>query len=240
MLAGLPLALTTDLEKNPDFSVADSVQWERHVTHRLQQEQDDANKQKKELKEAQALLLKLQLAEAKNKVSEKKKEIKETAKKMMVAWPEPDPVPDWPDLDQNLYPDDRMPVNTPRQRQPAGNWVAVAPQRRCVGYVRGGSKGLVVRGIAVRHHGMLVGDAELTDTGLDNALDRPKVIKGKSTKLRHVELKEDEVPTEEHIKLQIQVQRQSPSTQQLTGAGRGSSTDGALRARTVWQNPCCQ
>lgn len=74
VLAGLPERVTIDLEKNPDFAVADSTQWERHVVHRLQLEQDKANKQKKELEDAQVLLIKLQLAEAKNKVSDKKKE----------------------------------------------------------------------------------------------------------------------------------------------------------------------
>lgn len=53
--------MRTDLEKNPDFAVADSTQWERHVVHRLQLELDEANKQKKKLEEAQAQLLKLQL-----------------------------------------------------------------------------------------------------------------------------------------------------------------------------------
>ncbi|KAL4009565.1 hypothetical protein ACER0C_003417 [Sarotherodon galilaeus] len=140
VLAGLPKQVRTDLEKNPDFAVADSTQWERHLTHRLTLEQDDVNKQKKELEEAQALLLKLQLAEAKIKVGEKKKEAKETTKRMMVAKPQPDPVPEWPDLDPNLYPDDRWPVNAPRQRQPAGNWGAVRPYRGRGGYAGRGQR----------------------------------------------------------------------------------------------------
>lgn len=61
VLVGLPERVRTDLEKNPDFAVADSTQWERHVVHRLQLELDEANKQKKKLEEAQAQLLKLQL-----------------------------------------------------------------------------------------------------------------------------------------------------------------------------------
>ncbi|KAL3973521.1 TIMELESS-interacting protein [Sarotherodon galilaeus] len=140
VLAGLPKQVRTDLEKNPDFAVADSTQWERHVTHRLMLEQDDVNKQKKELEEAQALLLKLQLAEAKIKVSDKKKEVKEAPKKIMVVKPQPDPVPEWPDLDPNVYPDDRWPVNAPRQRQPAGNWGAVRPFRGRGGSARGGQR----------------------------------------------------------------------------------------------------
>ncbi|XP_025760890.1 uncharacterized protein LOC112845727 [Oreochromis niloticus] len=134
VLAGLPKQVTADLEKNPDFAVADSVQWERHVVHRLQQEQDSVNKQKKELEEAQALLVKLQLGEARDKLNNKKKELKEPSKTVMVARPGADPVPDWPDLDPNLYPDDRWPANAPGQRRPAGNWGTGGSQRG-----RGGS-----------------------------------------------------------------------------------------------------
>lgn len=54
VLKGLPVKVTTDLEKNPDFSVADSTQWERHVAHQLTLEQDEVNKQKKELEDTQA------------------------------------------------------------------------------------------------------------------------------------------------------------------------------------------
>lgn len=87
------------------------------MVHRLKLEQDEANKQKKELEDVQALLIKLQLAEAKNKVSDKKKEAKEGTKKMMVVRPQTDPEPDCLDLDTNLYPDDRWPANKPRQRR---------------------------------------------------------------------------------------------------------------------------
>ncbi|KAL3967177.1 hypothetical protein ACER0C_030799 [Sarotherodon galilaeus] len=138
VLAGLPKQVTADLEKNPDFAVADSVQWERHVAHRLQQEQDSVNKQKKELEEAQALLVKLQLGEARDKFNNKKKELKEPSKTIMVARPGTDPVPDWPDLDPNLYPDDRWPANAPGQRRPAGNWGTGGSQRGRGGSGRGG------------------------------------------------------------------------------------------------------
>ncbi|KAL4008642.1 hypothetical protein ACER0C_002494 [Sarotherodon galilaeus] len=134
VLAGLPKQVTADLEKNPDFAVADSAQWERHVVHRLQQEQDSVNKQKKELEEAQAQLIRLQLGEARDKIDSKKKEMKEQSKKIMVARPGADPVPDWPDLDPNLYPEDRWPTNAPGQRRPAGNWGTGGSQRG-----RGGS-----------------------------------------------------------------------------------------------------
>lgn len=87
VLKGLPEKVTTDLEKNPDFAVADSTQWERHVAHRLQLEQDEANKHKKEIEEAQAQLLKLQLTETREKHNSKKKEVKEANKTMMVARP---------------------------------------------------------------------------------------------------------------------------------------------------------
>lgn len=188
------------------------------MTHRLQQEQDEANKQKKELEEAQAQLLKLQLIEARNKAGKKKKEVKESTKKMMVARPQPDPVPEWPDLDPNLYPDDRWPINAPRQRQPAGNWGAIGPQ--------GEDKGLVVRGIPVTRVGVVVSDVELTDTGLGNVLDWPKTTtNSEATKPRHEELPEKEVASGEHTKLQAQIQCQSPNFQWQTGPVRGSSTD---------------
>ncbi|XP_019202288.1 uncharacterized protein LOC109195151 [Oreochromis niloticus] len=138
VLAGLPKQVTTDLEKNPDFAVADSAQWERHVVHRLQLEQDQVNKQKKELEDAQAQLIRLQLGEARDKADSKKKELKEQSKNIMVARPGADPVPDWPDLDPNLYPDDRWPANAPRQRRPAGNWGTGGPQRGRGGSGRGG------------------------------------------------------------------------------------------------------
>lgn len=45
--------MVTDLEKNPDFAVTDSAKWERHVIHRLQLEQDEACKKKREMEDAQ-------------------------------------------------------------------------------------------------------------------------------------------------------------------------------------------
>lgn len=116
VLWGLPEKVTTDLEKNPYFAVTDATQWKRHVVHRLELEQDQANKQKTDLEKAQAQLLKLQLNEGRGKHNSKKREVKDSNKKMMVARPQPDSVPDWPDLDPNLYPDDRWHDNTPRQR----------------------------------------------------------------------------------------------------------------------------
>ncbi|KAL3977052.1 SLIT-ROBO Rho GTPase activating protein [Sarotherodon galilaeus] len=140
VLAGLPKQVRTDLEKNPDFAVADSTQWERHLTHRLTLERDEVNKLKKDLEDKQAELLKLQLNEAREKYVGKKKEIKEASKAMMVAKPQPDPVPEWPDLDPNLYPDDRWPVNAPRQRQPVGNWGAARSYRGRGGYAGRGQR----------------------------------------------------------------------------------------------------
>lgn len=122
VLAGLPNQVIEDLQKNPDFAVADSVQWERHVSHRLQLEQDRANKQKKELGEAQASLLKLQLAEARNKACEKKKEEKEKTEKMMIVATQPGPGPEWPDSGPGPCTNDGWPANAPRQNQPTGNW----------------------------------------------------------------------------------------------------------------------
>lgn len=130
--------MRTDLQKNPDFAVADSTKWERHVIHRLELEREEVTKKKQELEEAQGQLVKLKLAEAREKVSEKKKESKDGAKKMLVAKPQGDPRPDWPDLDPVLYPDDRWPANGPRQGRPAGNWGVTRSLRGRGGPQRGG------------------------------------------------------------------------------------------------------
>ncbi|KAL3968316.1 hemicentin [Sarotherodon galilaeus] len=125
VLKGLPEKVTTDLEKNPDFAVADSTQWERHVTHRLQLEQDTVNKQKKELEEAQAQLLKLQLGEAREKNNVRKKE-KEGIKPMMVVQPQVDPAPEQPERAPSSYPGDH---EIPRQRRTGRNRGANRLQR---------------------------------------------------------------------------------------------------------------
>lgn len=140
VLAGLPNQVKADLEKNLDFAVADSVQWERHLTHRLQIEQDIVNKQKKELEEAQAQLIKLQLTEARHKVGDKKKEDRDSVNKIMLTRPQPGPVPEWPDLAPVLSPDGGWPVNAPRQRQPIGNWGSGGPQRGRGGIVGGAQR----------------------------------------------------------------------------------------------------
>ncbi|KAL3979054.1 hypothetical protein ACER0C_017604 [Sarotherodon galilaeus] len=131
-LKGLPDKVTADLEKNPDFAVADSTQWERHVTHRLQLEQDTVNKQKKELEEAQVQLLKLQLSEAREKNSSKKKE-KEVSKPMMVVQPQADPAPEQPERAPGSYPGDR---EIPRQRRTGRNRGANRSQRGRGGFWR--------------------------------------------------------------------------------------------------------
>lgn len=76
VLAGLPGRVRADLQRNPDFAVADSVKWERHVIHRLELERDEVNKNKQDLEEAQGQLVKLKLAEARDKLNEKKRESK--------------------------------------------------------------------------------------------------------------------------------------------------------------------
>lgn len=137
VLKGLPEKVTTDLEKNPDFAVADSTRWERHVTHRLQLEQDVMNKQKKELEDARAQLLKLQLNEAREKFSSKKKE-KEASKPMMVVQPQGNPAPDQPDHVPGPYPGDR---EIPGQRRSGRNRGANRSQRgRGQGSWRGGPR----------------------------------------------------------------------------------------------------
>lgn len=121
--------------------MADSVKWERHIVHRLELERDEVTKEKLDLEEAQGQLVKLKLAEAREKLTEKKRESKEGAKKMLVAKPQGEPEPDWPDLDPVLYPDDRWPANGPRQGRPVGNWGAGILQRERGGYGRGESRG---------------------------------------------------------------------------------------------------
>lgn len=138
VLSGLPKQVKADLEKNPDFAVAEAVQWERHVVHRLQEEQDLVNKQKKELEEAQAQLLRLQLGEAREKIDIKKKEQKAQSKTIMVSRPETAPAPEWPAGVPYANENDHWPANALRQRRPAGNWVTGESQRGRGGYGRGG------------------------------------------------------------------------------------------------------
>lgn len=233
VLKGLLDKITTDLEKNPDFAVADSTQWERHVVHRLQLEQDEANKQKKELEDTQAQLLKLQLNEARKKHNSKKKEklskeTKEANKPMMIVKPLADPKPDWPDLEPNFYPDDRKP---PRQRRPAGNWETIAHKEGMVD-PGGETLGLVVRGILEPIHGMSATNVEKKGTGLDIAVSCPQALNGETTYTRHVEVQEAEVATVKDIKLLTQAPRHTPNIQWLTGAGT-TSIDGAHRDRTA-------
>lgn len=160
---GLPEQVTTVLEKNPDFAVTDSTQWERHVVHRLELEQDQANKQNKDLEDAQAQLLKLQPNEARGKPNSKKREVKDSNKTMMAARPQPDSVSDWPDLDPNLYTTTHLGRDEP--------WEIVGPAVRREGVVdtlEGENQELVVRGIPELTHGMSV-----TDVGLGHSQIQP-------------------------------------------------------------------
>lgn len=98
------------------------------------------------------------------------------------------------------------------------------------------------QGIPLTYLGMSVGDVEQKDTGLEIVQNLFKAIQGEAVNPRHVEHKEGEMGTGEHIKPRTQVQRQSLSTQWLTGAGNSSSTEGARRDQTAWgwQTLCCQ
>ncbi|MED6279065.1 hypothetical protein CHARACLAT_030680, partial [Characodon lateralis] len=61
------------MEDNPDLPGADTGTWDRHLIHHLSKIREE-NKKDEELKALQTQLLKMQLAEAKQKAGEKKKE----------------------------------------------------------------------------------------------------------------------------------------------------------------------
>ncbi|MEQ2281861.1 hypothetical protein AMECASPLE_034657 [Ameca splendens] len=84
------------MEDNPDMAGADAGTWDRHLIHHLSKIREEHKKDEEELKTLQTQLLKTQLAEAKQKAGEKKKENK-TPKIMyegaVSQGPQPPPFP---------------------------------------------------------------------------------------------------------------------------------------------------
>ncbi|XP_047442345.1 uncharacterized protein LOC125008963 [Mugil cephalus] len=93
VLEGVPESVRNMMKNNPDMQGCDAHVWEKHLVHHLTAAQDKALNEGKELTDLQAQLLKLQLADARNKVNDKKKE--KTVPKVMVST---EPQPNTPDL----------------------------------------------------------------------------------------------------------------------------------------------
>ncbi|XP_024909228.1 uncharacterized protein LOC112486511 [Cynoglossus semilaevis] len=74
---------------NPDMAGCESTVWERHLIHHLSRAQETVDEEQDSLKELQAQLLKLQLTEAKQKISNKKKQDKTNPKNMVATQPSP-------------------------------------------------------------------------------------------------------------------------------------------------------
>ncbi|XP_061578197.1 uncharacterized protein LOC133444429 [Cololabis saira] len=72
ILAGIPQAVKTVMEDNPDMPGCNSQKWENHLVHHLTRAQEAGEKQQKEVEELQNLLLKMQVGEARRKVNEAK------------------------------------------------------------------------------------------------------------------------------------------------------------------------
>ncbi|MEQ2293960.1 hypothetical protein AMECASPLE_038923 [Ameca splendens] len=84
------------MEDNPDMAGADAGTWDRHLIHHLSKIREEHKKDEEELKTLQTQLLKMQLAEAKQKAGDKKKDNK-TPKIMyegaVSQGPQPPPFP---------------------------------------------------------------------------------------------------------------------------------------------------
>lgn len=98
VLKGVPDGVRTAMEDNPDMAGCESTVWERHLIHHLSRTQETLDEEQNSLKDLQAQLLKMQLAEARQKVNDKKKN--EKPRKVMVAagqvgTPDLFPVPPW-------------------------------------------------------------------------------------------------------------------------------------------------
>lgn len=99
ILEGVPEKVKQAMDNNPDMAGCESTTWEKHLIHHLFKAQESIDEEQDNLKELQSQLLKLQITEAKQKMSEKKKQEKPSSKVMVVTNqpPTPDlyPTPPW-------------------------------------------------------------------------------------------------------------------------------------------------
>ncbi|XP_019202026.1 uncharacterized protein LOC109195047 [Oreochromis niloticus] len=141
VLEGIPEKVREKILDVPDLEGADTHRWERHLVHYLDKYKQGEDKKKGELEEIQEQLLKLNLGEAKQKVSEKKKENKLTdLSKVMVAQDCP-PVPKRPEFNPNIYPMNSWTHYDGLQSAPMASWGGNVWAGRGRARGRGGSVG---------------------------------------------------------------------------------------------------
>lgn len=101
VLEGIPEKVREKMFDDSDLMGADAHRWEKHLVHYLEKHKQGKDKKKGDLEELQEQLLKLILGEAKQQVTDKKKEAK--AAKVMVAQGYP-PDSNCPDFYSNTHP----------------------------------------------------------------------------------------------------------------------------------------
>lgn len=97
VLKGVPEEVRKAMENNPDMAGCDSTVWDRHLIHHLLRAQDKVEDESQTVKDLQAQLLKIQLAEARQKANDKKKPDKKVLVATQGAAGTPDlyPTPPW-------------------------------------------------------------------------------------------------------------------------------------------------
>lgn len=73
VMDGMPTDVQKPMKENPDMVGCDTSMWEKHLCHHYRQHQDKRSQVDSDIVESQNQLLKLQLAEARQKVNEIKK-----------------------------------------------------------------------------------------------------------------------------------------------------------------------
>ncbi|MED6272725.1 hypothetical protein CHARACLAT_033404 [Characodon lateralis] len=88
ILKGVPFEVCQKMKNNPDLQGTDFTKWEKHLIHHLHTAQEAEKKKKEEKEQLQNHLLKLQLQEAKEKLSKRKSDKTEN---IMLAAAQPVP-----------------------------------------------------------------------------------------------------------------------------------------------------
>ncbi|XP_039644969.1 uncharacterized protein LOC120551550 [Perca fluviatilis] len=139
VLKGVPEPVKQAIEENPDMIGADSTKWERHIIFHMTRAQDNQDTEESGLKELQAQLLKIQLAEARQKINEGKKDKDKKGRHVMALTagpPTPDlfPIPDWIPAPPHTQPQSY--AQPPPYRRGPPQW----QQNSGRGYGRGGGR----------------------------------------------------------------------------------------------------
>ncbi|XP_039981909.1 uncharacterized protein LOC120789317 [Xiphias gladius] len=140
VLKGVPDTAQQKMRDNPDMLGCESHVWEKHLIHYLTAAQDKNQQDQDELQDLKAQLLKLQLNEARQKVSDKKKNKgDQQAKLLMATQVEPE---SWDSGNGQAYPD--LYPTPPWGPQPSRG--GGRPYRGRGGSLRGGFRGNMGRG----------------------------------------------------------------------------------------------